>query len=438
MNVPGKPGVKNEVDAGWTPTDWQTYNLGDLVTKVGSGVTPKGGSDAYLSKGIPLVRSQNVLWGRLNLNDVAHISSEQHMRMKNSALKPLDVLLNITGASIGRCAVLPKNFRDGNVNQHVCIIRTKESLQPDFLSHYLISQFGQEQIYKLQAGGNREGLNYQQVRGFSIRTPPILEQKKIAAILTAVDDKLYVIARQITATKIIKQGLMQTIFSRGVGTQDVDGRWVSHAVFKDSELGEIPVTWDARPLMKLAQESRKRNSGSLDDNLLCGVLKSQGLMPMRERVKGASTERCRVVEPDAFAYNPMRINIGSIARNLSQRAVMVSPDYVVFASIPSLLSADYLDHFRKSDGWTRFVGQSGDGGVRIRIYFDHLSHLLVPTPPMLEQQRIVEILTEVDAKVNVLHDKQTHYQTLKRGLMQKLLTGEWRVKLDEESAAHGD
>lgn len=90
----------------------------------------------------------------------------------------------------------------------------------------------------------------------------------------------------------------------------------------------------------------------------------------------------------------------------------------------------YLDHFRRSDEWQRFVGRSGDGGVRIRIYYDDLAQLRMRVPPLKEQARIVEILDCVSAKVNCLIAKQREFKALKRGLMQKLLTGEWRVAVD--------
>jgi type I restriction enzyme S subunit len=139
------------------PVGWEVAKLNAHASKVGSGVTPKGGSDSYLSSGIPLIRSQNVLVGSLSLDDVVFISSEQHEKMRNSALSPNDVLLNITGASIGRCAVLPADFEVGNVNQHVCIIRTDVTLSPHFLCQYLNSEMGQKQIGKFQAGGIARG-----------------------------------------------------------------------------------------------------------------------------------------------------------------------------------------------------------------------------------------------------------------------------------------
>lgn len=423
MSIVGEVDYK-ESETSEIPVDWDVALLEEL---------------AYIdSESLPIKTPPDYEFRYISLGDVDRgelVGANQCIRFSDAPsrarriVKSGDILFSTVRPNLKGHYFARKTEGDVIASTGFAVIRAKhKTASASYLYQFLLSAKVDEQIEKLTVGSNYPAINSSDVKAIKVIRPPLPEQQKIAAILTAVDDKMDVIARQIAATKTLKQGLMQMLFSRGVGTQDATGHWVPHAVFKDSDLGEIPASWDAKSLVKLAQESRRRNSGSLDDNLLCGVLKSQGLVPMRERVKGASTERCKVVEPDAFAYNPMRINIGSIARNLSQNAVMVSPDYVVFAPIPSLLSADYLDHFRKSDGWTRFVGQSGDGGVRIRIYFDHLSHVLIPTPPMLEQKRIAEILNNVDAKITSLGDKQTYYQTLKRGLMQKLLTGEWRVK----------
>lgn len=198
---------------GKIPVGWSADKLDSHVSKVGSGITPKGGSDAYLSSGIPLIRSQNVLVGRLSLSDVVFISDEQHQKMRNSALMPCDVLLNITGASIGRCAILPADFAEGNVNQHVCIIRPLSSLNPRYLCQYLNSNAGQKQVDRFQAGGNREGLNFQQIRSFELPVPPPGEQLKVAEILDGVDEKLKVLAAKQTLYESLKRGLMQKLLT---------------------------------------------------------------------------------------------------------------------------------------------------------------------------------------------------------------------------------
>ncbi|MCA3902074.1 restriction endonuclease subunit S [Vibrio vulnificus] len=198
---------------GKIPKCWSVETLGEHTIKVGSGVTPKGGSKAYVDSGIPLIRSQNVLFGKFKLDDVAFITEQQHDKMKGSKLQPRDVLLNITGASIGRCAVLPEDFDEGNVNQHVCIIRTSEAIDPDFCGWFLNSKLGQKQIWNLQAGGNREGLNFQQIRSFKIPVFSIEEQCSIVEILSTVSDKLNLLETQKAETQQLKKGLMQKLLT---------------------------------------------------------------------------------------------------------------------------------------------------------------------------------------------------------------------------------
>lgn len=186
--------------------EWEELELGPLTTKVGSGITPTGGDKNYKTKGRPFVRSQNVGWGELILNDVAFIDEETHQSFDSTEIKVSDVLLNITGASIGRSAVADSRVAGGNVNQHVCIIRARQDgLNPALLNHFLISERGQKQIDSFQAGGNRQGLNFAQIRSFNIPLPPTEnEQRRIADCLASLDDLITAQTQKLAALKTHK------------------------------------------------------------------------------------------------------------------------------------------------------------------------------------------------------------------------------------------
>ena len=153
----------------------------------------------YKTEGHPFVRSQNVGLGHLLLDDIAYIDEDTHQRQKNTELQLDDVLLNITGASIGRSAIVTKEIVRGNVNQHVCIIRTKDNLVSSFLCNFLLSNYGQKQIDSFQAGGNRQGLNFEQIKSIKIGLPSIEEQKKIAELLQLLEQRI------VTQNKIIEK-----------------------------------------------------------------------------------------------------------------------------------------------------------------------------------------------------------------------------------------
>lgn len=161
------------------PLGWQVKRLKSVVSKVNSGVTPKGGATAYINEGIPLIRSQNVKSNSLDFSDVVFIPEETHNKMKNSKVMNGDVLLNITGASLGRCA-FASNIEEANVNQHVCIIRPNlDFIQTKYLYYLLKSEIGQSQIFSGFKGSGREGLNFEAIKSFKLPIPPKQEQNSI-------------------------------------------------------------------------------------------------------------------------------------------------------------------------------------------------------------------------------------------------------------------
>lgn len=167
---------------GQVPEHWSVKKIKHVTFKIGSGITPLGGGSNYIDGGIPLLRSQNIHFDRIDLNDVARISEFTHNSMKNSKVRKGDVLLNITGGSLGRCFYVDSN-EEMNVNQHVCIIRPNKKINTIFLNMLLASEIGQKQIWFFQQGGGREGLNFQAIKNFYLPLPDLEEQQKIAIYL---------------------------------------------------------------------------------------------------------------------------------------------------------------------------------------------------------------------------------------------------------------
>ena len=191
--------------------EWEKCKLGTLTTKVGSGSTPKGGNAVYTSAGHCFVRSQNVGMGYLILDEIAHINDVIHQKHKATELKEDDVLLNITGASIGRTAIATKEIEGGNVNQHVCIIRANSKVSPKFLCNYIQTKKIQNYIQSLQTGGSREGLNFEQIRSFPISLPNIAEQNKIAQLLDKLNERIATQNKIIDKLQSLIKGIAQKI-----------------------------------------------------------------------------------------------------------------------------------------------------------------------------------------------------------------------------------
>lgn len=168
---------------GEIPEHWEVKKVKYLTGKIGSGKTPKGGSEIYVNEGILFLRSQNVHFNRLCLDDSVYIDQETEAQMASTRVYPNDILLNITGASLGRCNIVPEDFPPANVNQHVCIIRPGKQVNPKFLNFLISSSNVQAQIFSTENGSSREGLNFQQVGNLIVSCPPLSEQDEIVDYL---------------------------------------------------------------------------------------------------------------------------------------------------------------------------------------------------------------------------------------------------------------
>jgi len=169
---------------GEIPVDWEIVKIKMGVTKVGSGKTPSGGADSYADEGILFLRSQNVYDTGLVLDEPTFITSDVDESMKGTRVYPQDVLLNITGGSIGRCCIFPDIYERANVNQHVSIIRVvKNVFYPEYMHYYWMSSLGHTAIDLYQTGGNREGMSAEAIKNSPIPLIPLEEQREIIAYL---------------------------------------------------------------------------------------------------------------------------------------------------------------------------------------------------------------------------------------------------------------
>jgi len=163
------------------PPNWIWLRLGDLCSKTGSGSTPRGGKAVYQRDGVPFLRSQNVHNDGLRLDDVAYITSETHEKMSGTALQPGDLLLNITGGSIGRCCIVPAGIGPANVSQHVAIIRIAIDGMARYLHPLVLSPYFQSFVLSEQTGAGRGGLPKNRMDRIPVALPPLAEQNRIVA-----------------------------------------------------------------------------------------------------------------------------------------------------------------------------------------------------------------------------------------------------------------
>lgn len=412
-------------DVGVIPVDWACSRLGDLTTRVGSGITPTGGERVYTKEGRPFLRSQNVGWGTLVLNDLAFITDGIHASFSASELQEGDVLLNITGASIGRSAIADARVVGGNVNQHVCEIRPdRQRLDSKYLNSYLLSTSGQRQIDSFQAGGNRQGLNYGQIRSFLIPEPPLAEQRAIAEVLSDVDGLIGALEALIAKKRAIRQAAMQQLLTGQTRLPGFTGKWVAKQIgeFTDCTAGGTPSTLVSE---YWGGSIRWMNSGELNLKMVRDVegrITDRGL---RESSTKLIPPRCVLVglAGQGKTRGTVAMNLVELCTNQSIAAIFPNEHFVAEYLYYSL-DARY-DELRAMS-----TGDGGRGGLNLRI----IRSIELPFPSREEQAAIATVLSDMDAEIAALERRRDRTQQIKQGMMQQLLTGRIRLVKPEVSA----
>ena len=388
-----------------TRADWPVVPLGAVITR-----SEYGTSDPASAEGtIPIIGMKEVVDGNVVLDPSARIEGDAE------TLAPLmvrrgDILLNRTNSPdlVGKTGICRGDadavFASYLVRLHV----DAKKADAEYVNYWLNDAETQKLIKRVstravsQANVNPTELK----RHCPIPLPPLPEQRRIAGILRTWDEAIDAASRLIDAKRrrldVLRANLM-TPAHRGEG-------------------------WRMAPLGELTAEGKGRNKGgALGREQVMGVSNARGVVPMRDATIASDLTRYKLLPPRGFAYNPMRINVGSIAMSALDAPVLVSPDYVVFTCRPKALAPGYLDHFRRTRFWNHYVNAMGSGSVRVRIYYRDLADIEIPVPGLAEQKRILGVL---DLAAQDLAASRTHLDALKRqkrGLMQKLLTGEWRV-----------
>lgn len=223
---------------------WEVKRIKDIAIKVGSGSTPRGGQKVYMEEGpYALIRSQNIYDYEFKKDGLVFIDEEQAKKLKNVALQENDILLNITGDSVGRCCIVPKEILPARVNQHVAIIRVDENTNPHYLMYYLNDTRNKEMLLNYVHGGTRKALTKGIIEDFEVKIPSLEIQNKLADILSTYDSKIKLNLKLNQTLGEISMTLYKHWF--------VDYGPFQGEEFVESELGMIPKGWKIKKLAEL-------------------------------------------------------------------------------------------------------------------------------------------------------------------------------------------
>ncbi|MGM7698347.1 restriction endonuclease subunit S [Microbacterium sp. A84] len=386
------------------PEGWASGTLGAHVDLLTGFAFDSNAYSAVISD-VRLLRGDNVLPQKLRWEGVKRWSLDSSDALSRYALNVGDTVIAMDRTWIAagaKVASVKESDLPCLLVQRVARLRAKHSLDQAFMHQLVSGHAFEEYVKSAKTETAVPHISPRDIRGFRVLLPLLSEQRKIAEILRTWDDAI----------------------DRSIVLRD-------HLAMRFESIARNLLTPEApasRHLSEMTAEISTRNAvGQLDRNKVMGVSNRRGLVPMRAQTIAGDISRYQVLPPRAFAYNPMRINVGSIAMSTFTYDVLVSPDYVLFECYPSELIPSYLDHVLSTSRWRHYVNAGAAGSVRTRTYYNDLAAISIHTPPPDEQARIVSILDTAKAEINLLNRNLELLRTQKRGLMQKLLTGEVRV-----------
>lgn len=423
--------------------EWEKKKLGEVAEKINSGKTPLGGESVYTESGILFIRSQNVTDDKLSFENSTYISEEINSTMKNSVVKANDILLNITGASLGRSCVVPNNFTIGNVNQHVCIIRLKKDCNPRFVQPILSSTKGQKIFVSIQTGSGREGLNFESIKGIEIALPTLPEQTKIASFLTAVDEKIQALKKKHHLLEQYKKGVMQMLFclhhdsldlhddpdSQGEQQEKNQGNHENQKKsrfrqlrFKDENGNDFP-EWEVKKLGEVLSIPEKTKPEKIEkDKLLTVKLHLRGLF------KNESTEGLSIGSTTYYVRTKGQFIYGK--QNLFNGAFGIIPNefdgYLSSGDVPaldvnqSIINPKFLYYYFAREVFYKKLEEIASGSGSKRIHEETLLKVEISIPCLQEQTAIANFLSALDEKINLQTQMIASLEQWKKGLLQKM------------------
>jgi type I restriction enzyme S subunit len=393
-----------ETPIGKVPKDWEVTKLSNLI-ELETGKRAKGGAlekgNVASIGGEQIDDEGNILWEKMKF-----IPEDFYDSLKQGKVKLGDVLLVKDGATTGKVAIVKNlKYEKVAVNEHVVIIRSKaRQLINEFLFYFLFSEFGQVQI-KTRFHGLIGGIKKSDLETILMPLPPLIEQQRIAEILSTVDEAIQKTNEIIAKTERLKKGLMQELLTKGIG----------HKEFKDTEIGRIPKDWEVVKLERIFSFKNGQRPKLLEAGKI-PVYGANGIMGYTD---------------EFLVDNDFTIVVGRVGASgevhLGQGKIWISDNAIYSESYEkSMVYPPFVYYLLKFKGLSRFASKT----THPIITQTFLNNFQIQLPSILEQQKIAEILSTVDKKLEIERNEKAKLERIKRGLMDLLLTGKIRVKVN--------
>jgi type I restriction enzyme S subunit len=381
--------------------NWELKTLGE-VGEIVTGLTysPKDIS----SDGVLVLRSSNVKDRLIKLKDNVFVKTTNFNKVINN-----DILICVRNGSknlIGKNALITKNQEGLAFGAFMIIYRSK-------LNSFIFQLFDTQKYYKIikeNLGATINSINNSDLRKFEFLFPSLQEQTKIASFLTAVDDKLQALKQKKTLLEQYKKGVMQKIFSQELR-------------FKDDNGNDYP-NWEEKKLGDVLVKNSKKNKNQ-EFKLVQSVSNKRGFVNQDEYfedriIASKDLSNYYVIQKGDFAYNPSRIDVGSLAYKFDNNTSVISPLYISFKAVGDSLADAFLLEWFTTQEFTRQMNSSFEGSVRNTLSYESLRKIDITFPCIEEQTKIANFLSAIDEKINHCQSQIEKTEVWKKGLLQQM------------------
>lgn len=423
------PGYK-KTKAGWIPKEWECYKGLDITKMIGKGASPKWQGFNYSSSGMLFITSENVRDGYLDINAPKYLPLEFHLKLKRTQIQKGDLLINLVGASIGRSCLVTKDLGPANVNQAVSVFRIREGICREYVAYFFQTSSTINRIIGMQVDAARPNISLTDLRNFFVPLPPLPEQKKVAEILSTWDEAINHTRKVIDTKKRHKKALMQRILT---GRNHFQG--FGNAAEKRDIL---PNGWQMVKLKNIFTSINRKNDEGTKRILTASG--QYGLIDQTDffnrSVAGQSMQKYYLLKKGEFAFNRSAMKnypYGAIKRLNNYDEGILSILYICFALENESCHSDFYEHLFESGILNKQLRRIAQVGGRahglLNVTNKDFFSVELPKPSYAEQKRIADVMNVCNTEIETLNKKEAALRKQKKGLMQKLLTGEVRVSV---------
>jgi len=412
-----KSGYKQS-EVGIIPEDWEVEPLGGMADFITSG--SRGWAQFYSESGALFIRSQNVRDGRLSFADIQYVSPPSGAEGNRTKVKSSDLLITVTGNSVGNVALVEQAYDEAYISQHVGLVRLKEPTSGAYICRYLSpGSPGNKQIASSQSGQSKPGLNLQNLKDFFIALPPTpCEQRAIATALSDVDGLLDGLDRLIAKKHDLKQAAMQQLLTGQTRLPGFRGEW---EVKNLKKIVETPVTDGPHLTPQFFNDGIPFLSVN---NLVANKIDLGDLRFISQQDHEVFSRKCKPQKGDILLGKAASVGKVAIVELTSEfniwspiALIRVSGSHCARFIYYQLQSADLISQI------TLLTNSSSQGNIGM----GDIERLTLKLPSHPEQSAIASVLTEMDAEITALVQRRDKTRALKQAMMQELLTGRTRL-----------